>query len=141
MRVVIATEGSEASEEVFAQLRQILPSPAVLSEIFVVTVAEPGPMAGLDLLGGLPGAGAGGSGRADLALDKARKALGPLADKAYFRKLSGPPGAEIVRFAREIGCQLLVVGSRNLHGIDRMVMGSVSSHVVANAPCSVLVIK
>lgn len=139
MRVVIATEGSEASEEVFAQLRRILPSPAVLSEIFVVTVSEPGPMAGLDLLGALPDQA--GMDQADLALDKARKALGPLADKAYFRKLAGPPGAEIVRFAREIGCQLLVVGSRNRHGIDRMVMGSVSSHVVTNAPCSVLVIK
>jgi nucleotide-binding universal stress UspA family protein len=34
-----------------------------------------------------------------------------------------------------------VIGSRGLTGLQRILEGSVSSQVVADAPCSVLVIK
>lgn len=140
MRVMIATQGSEACEEIFHQLRQIVGSPAVLSEIIVVTVIDSANPA-LEMLGAaLPATNAGAE-EAQRTLDRARQLLGPMGDKAYFRTLNGPPGPEIVRFAREIGAQLLVAGSRTRHGLDRLVMGSVSAHIVANAHCSVLVIK
>ncbi|MBC7544721.1 MAG: universal stress protein [Candidatus Sericytochromatia bacterium] len=140
MRIMIATHGSEACEDIFHQLKLILVTPAALSEVVVVTVIDQGDSAMQALSGILP-TDTRGVEDAQQTLDRARQLLGPLADKAYFRQLSGTPGVEIVRFAREVGAQLLVVGSRTRHGLDRLVMGSVSAHVVANAPCSVQVVK
>ena len=36
---------------------------------------------------------------------------------------------------------LLVVGARSRTGVTKLMLGSVSSHVVIHAPCSVLVVK
>jgi nucleotide-binding universal stress UspA family protein len=51
----------------------------------------------------------------------------------------GMPTAEILRVAEEGGYNLLVVGSRGLGRLGRLLLGSVSSEVVANAPCAVIV--
>ena len=40
-----------------------------------------------------------------------------------------------------VGARLLVVGSRGLHGVSRMLLGSVSHTVVMHAPCPVLVAR
>ena len=40
-----------------------------------------------------------------------------------------------------VGARLLVVGSRGLHGVTRMLLGSVSHTVVMHAPCPVLVVR
>jgi nucleotide-binding universal stress UspA family protein len=53
----------------------------------------------------------------------------------------GPPAEVICRRAAEIGADLVVVGSRGLGGIDRLILGSVSRAVVGCAPCSVLVVR
>ena len=53
----------------------------------------------------------------------------------------GDPSAEIVRLAHIHKAGLIVIGSRGLTGLQRILEGSVSSQVVAEAPCSVLVVK
>ncbi len=53
----------------------------------------------------------------------------------------GDAGRAIVEKAREIGADLVVVGSRGLSGVTSFLMGSVSTHVVHAAPCSVLVVR
>jgi nucleotide-binding universal stress UspA family protein len=55
--------------------------------------------------------------------------------------LTGEPATEIVRLANIHHCQLILIGSRGLVGIDRIIQGSVSSQVVEEAICSVLVVK
>lgn len=55
--------------------------------------------------------------------------------------VSGDPAEEIVRLANIYQADLILIGNRGLTGIKRIVEGSVSSQVVADAPCSVLVIK
>jgi nucleotide-binding universal stress UspA family protein len=47
----------------------------------------------------------------------------------------------IVRIAEERDTDLVVVGSRGLHGVKRFAMGSVSARVAEHAPCSVLVAR
>ena len=54
---------------------------------------------------------------------------------------SGDPAEVICRRAAELGVDLVVVGSRKLGGIDRLLLGSVSSAVMRCAPCSVLVVR
>ncbi len=55
--------------------------------------------------------------------------------------VSGDPAEEIVRLANIYHADLIVLGSRGLTGMNRILQGSVSSQVVAEAPCSVLVVK
>ena len=53
----------------------------------------------------------------------------------------GDPAEELVRLAKQHRAELIVIGSRGLTGMDRIIKGSVSTQVVEDAPCSVLVIK
>ncbi|MGK7920539.1 MAG: universal stress protein [Trichodesmium sp.] len=53
----------------------------------------------------------------------------------------GEPTQEIVRLSNIYNADLIVIGNRGLKGINRIVQGSVSSQVVAEANCSVLVVK
>lgn len=54
--------------------------------------------------------------------------------------LTGDPAAEIVAWAAATGAQLIVIGSRGLTGVERILQRSVSAAVVADAPCAVLVV-
>lgn len=55
--------------------------------------------------------------------------------------VTGDPAIEIVRLAHIYRANLIVIGTRGLTGLDRILQGSVSSQVVVDAPCSVLVVK
>lgn len=55
--------------------------------------------------------------------------------------VSGDPSEEIIRLANIYNADLIIIGSRGLTGMQRILQGSVSSQIVADAPCSVLVVK
>jgi nucleotide-binding universal stress UspA family protein len=57
------------------------------------------------------------------------------------RVLQGDPRETLVEEATRERTDLVVVGSHGRTGLDRLLMGSVASHVVTHAPCSVLVVK
>jgi nucleotide-binding universal stress UspA family protein len=54
--------------------------------------------------------------------------------------LEGDPGREICRVAVDLGASVIVLGTRGRGGVARFVLGSVSDHVVRNAPCPVLTV-
>lgn len=47
----------------------------------------------------------------------------------------------IVEFATKENVDLIVMGTRGLGGLKKLVLGSVSSGVVSHAPCSVLIVR
>ena len=53
----------------------------------------------------------------------------------------GEVDLEIVALAKELGADLIVMGSRGLGGVRRALMGSVSDSVVRHAHCPVLVVR
>ncbi|MCX7593029.1 MAG: universal stress protein [Fischerella sp.] len=53
----------------------------------------------------------------------------------------GDPAEEIIRLANIYKADLIVIGSRGLTGMNRIVQGSVSGQVVEEAHCSVMVVK
>ncbi|MBN3886465.1 MAG: universal stress protein [Nostoc sp. JL34] len=55
--------------------------------------------------------------------------------------VTGDPAEEIIRLANIYKTDLIIIGSRGLIGMKRIVQGSVSSQVVEEANCSVLVVK
>ncbi|MBI4362673.1 MAG: universal stress protein [Euryarchaeota archaeon] len=59
----------------------------------------------------------------------------------HTRLLEGHVATELVKYAEESNADLLVVGHRGLSNMARFLLGSVSNAVVAQAKCSVLVVK
>lgn len=57
------------------------------------------------------------------------------------RVLTGAAAAEIVRFARESRCDLIVIGTHGRTGVRHLVLGSVAERVVREADCPVLVVR
>ena len=57
----------------------------------------------------------------------------------HFRR--GSPDAVIAEAARQIGCQLIVMGTRGMSGLSHVLLGSVAERTLRAAPCSVLCVK
>jgi nucleotide-binding universal stress UspA family protein len=55
--------------------------------------------------------------------------------------VAGDPAEEIIRLANIYKADLIIIGNRGLTGVKRILEGSVSSQVVSEANCSVLVVK
>lgn len=70
-----------------------------------------------------------------------RKVGGRLGITPGMNVREGNPGREISLFAEDRGCDLVVMGSLGLTGIDRFLMGSTAERVVADALCPVLVVR
>jgi nucleotide-binding universal stress UspA family protein len=54
---------------------------------------------------------------------------------------TGEPGPTICDVATEVGADLIVVGTHGHGWIKRVLIGSVSTHVLHHAPCPVLVVR
>jgi nucleotide-binding universal stress UspA family protein len=54
---------------------------------------------------------------------------------------SGKPHRELLRIARDRGCDLIVLGIHGRNPIDRMFFGSTAEPVVRHAPCPVLTVR
>jgi nucleotide-binding universal stress UspA family protein len=61
--------------------------------------------------------------------------------KIEHRLAEGDPAREILRVARETGCDLIVMGTHGWTGLGRLLMGSVAEQVVRKATCPVLTVK
>ena len=60
---------------------------------------------------------------------------------AEFLVWEGEPGSSIAAAAEAEHADLVVVGTRGRSGAERMLLGSVSDHVVRHAECPVLVVR
>ena len=61
--------------------------------------------------------------------------------KVHGSVVEGNPPDVILAVASEEKADLIVVGRRGMRGIERFLMGGVSSKVIDNADCDVLVVK
>jgi len=53
----------------------------------------------------------------------------------------GSPAKEIVRYATEHDCDLIVMGTHGRSGVDRLLLGSVAERVVRSSPVPVLTVR
>jgi nucleotide-binding universal stress UspA family protein len=74
-------------------------------------------------------------------LDEVREILAEAGVNAEVISTIGNPAEEILNTADARGVDLIVVGRRGLHTIERFLLGSVADRVVQHAACDVLVVK
>jgi nucleotide-binding universal stress UspA family protein len=59
----------------------------------------------------------------------------------YYGVLQGEPKDLLVRSAANWPAEVVVMGSHGRRGLSRLVLGSVSDHMAANAPCAVEIVR
>ena len=136
-RLLLATDLSEASSA--ATEEAFLLAGRVGASLLVVSVIDPGSLL-------LPG------GRFRARVDQVREhrevAAQALVERGRehgvavsFLVWTGDPGDMIVSAAEAERADMIVVGSHGRGAVGRLFLGSVSEHVVRNAPCPVLVVR
>jgi nucleotide-binding universal stress UspA family protein len=140
---VLCTDGSElANRAIAAGLSLLRPGPRAVV-VTVVELADPTLVTGAGMAGGtmspeqfdeLEGRLAS---EGEAIVNEAAAELG--STDVEVRVLRGEPKSVLCEFAREIGADALVIGSRGRGGVKRALLGSVSDFVVRNAPCPVVV--
>lgn len=78
--------------------------------------------------------------KAEDTLHAARNVIDELINVEYVI-LKGNPKSELNKFAENNDIDLIVVGKSGISGIGKLLLGSVSEHVMKKADCSVLVVK
>jgi nucleotide-binding universal stress UspA family protein len=76
---------------------------------------------------------------ANALLRSAADALG--LDHAQTLVLRGDPARALCELAEERHADAIVLGTRGRGGVKRALLGSVSDHVVRNAPCPVVITR
>jgi len=143
MRYIIATDGSEASLKAAGFLvEHSCPGPD--DEVFVIYVfpLPPDPECFSGIVS-LPN---------DASDDRVTEVAAPILTKTLEILqgvessvneviLVGNPAMEIVRFAMNLGVDLIVAGTRGRSPLKELYLGSVSSSLTHRAPCSVLIVR
>lgn len=135
-KILVALDGSDLSEQVITTLKQFHLQPemtVVLAHVIVNSGADP------DIAVDRPQADTETISHQQLEKLQSYQALLPC--KSELELVMGEPAEEIIRLANIHHVDLIVIGSRGLTGIKRILQGSVSSQVVEEAPCSVFVVK
>jgi len=79
--------------------------------------------------------------------EEAKKIMGRIRTKTIGLKpvktivKQGDPATEVLEAAKKMKADLIVTGSHGRHGAQKFLLGSVSSKIVDNSPCAVLVVK
>jgi nucleotide-binding universal stress UspA family protein len=144
-KVLIATDGSDFS---IAAARRALELLSPDHSFTILTVGASGmPVSGLadpEGLGAIPDLTTADEIQDQLereAADAAERTREALGIEARVRVERGDARAEICRIAEEGGYDLVVLGSHGWGILHRVMMGSVSHHVLHHAHCAVLVVR
>jgi nucleotide-binding universal stress UspA family protein len=135
----VAVDLSEPSREALEQAADL--ARALGANLTVVHVVAPPPVVATDLLAAPGGVAEGAAHEDEEALETWRGDAEVRAGRPVrAHLLVGEPAKEIVRIAREEGCDLIVVGTHGRTGLRRVLLGSVAAAVVRAASCAVLVV-
>ena len=133
MKIVVGYDGSDAAKRALERVVAVAPDK---SEVVVVAVAEPYPRSGITIPANLDPEE---NMRRREDLDEARSFLAKRGIQAETLQERGDPGEVLVEASKD--ADLVIVGSRGLDRLEQIVLGSVSSKVVHEAACDVLVVR
>lgn len=146
MKILLAVDGSAASEEAIAEIIN-RPWPEQ-TQLKVITAFETPIMVGMEPWAAGPmyfdelvkAASSAANTVLENTLTKLRSAVGTKL-KITGEVIQGSPKQVIVEEAEDWGADLIVMGSRGLGAWNRLLLGSVSNAVVHHAKCSVEIVR
>ena len=143
-KILVAVDGSGPS--LLAADKAIYLAQKHGAELIVLYIVSPNVRYGY----GYPGDGVFLKESVDVAMENGRKCVDEVKQKASGKTINVQTevilGAssivkEIVEYAEEHDVDLIVIGSRGLSGIKKMLLGSTASGMVTYAHCPVMVVK
>ncbi|TCV96831.1 universal stress protein [Biostraticola tofi] len=146
--ILLSTDGSDVAQQGIDQGLSL--AQKLGAKVTIITVTEQlhtyaGPAGGA---GWIPAPDemvayeAGRKEAAERVLAKAKAAAGRLGVEAQtIHRPDALPAEAIIATARERGCNLIVMSSHGRRGLDRLLLGSQTSEVLAQSPIPVLVIR
>jgi nucleotide-binding universal stress UspA family protein len=145
-KILVAVDGSTASAKGLREALRL--AKAEGARLFILHVVDEYPaFATLDgMMAGAPGAdlvpALREGGKRVLARAKTTAEKAGVPAKAVLREmLSGPAAYPIVREARKLGADLIVLGTHGRRGVRRLVLGSDAEQVVRTASVPVLLVR
>ena len=138
-KILVAFDGSEQSYKAFDFALELTKlCPGAIPNILVVSVAQPPEPA--DIV------------EVDAVIDSATQhyegLFRGLREKAKEKNIEiktevlvGHPADQIVKYAKENECDMVVLGQTGKSRIEKWLLGSVSKRVSTYAPCSVMIVK
>jgi nucleotide-binding universal stress UspA family protein len=142
LTVLLCTDGSELAGSALADGLAVVGPPDRVVVATVVEPADPTLVLGTGLTGGVMSP-TEAQRQQDEVLASAQSLLETtcaslgLSD-AETTILAGTPGPVLCELAASLPASVIVMGTRGIGGLRRAVLGSVSDHVVRNAPCPVV---
>ena len=142
-RILVPTDGSPISSAAADGAIQL--ARACGSELIAFSVATPHAYSGGAVGGLVSGAGP----QVDLLLEQAERLAAGVAERAQaagvpcttLTTYSLSPGEAIVDAARDRNCDLIVMGSHGIRGLTRLIVSSVTQHVLAYSEVPVTVFR
>ena len=139
--IIVAVDGSDAAIHAAREGLALVSGSVLIAT--AIEPSDPGLVVGTGFAGGVMSAeefeeferAAVEAGRKDAA--DAARVLGITDPEIVV--LRGSPGPSLCDLAAERSARAIVMGSRGRGGIKRALLGSVSDHVVRNAPCPVVI--
>jgi nucleotide-binding universal stress UspA family protein len=136
-KIVIATDGSE--KNLSAVIESVMIARVSGAKLYIVYVIDTKPLTTGVIEESYAGMYDSLREEGEQALEQAKELAGDLDADTFL--LTGKPAAEIIRFAKEQGADLLVVGTQGKSGLGKLILGSVAESIIRTAPCSVLVVR
>lgn len=135
--ILVALDSSELSKRIMQTLTLLDPQPpakVILARVISLAESNPDrpadqPHLGLEV------------GLYRQVEDQLQHCQATLSCPSQLEIVTGEPAEEIIRLANIHQATLIIMGSRGLTGMKRILQRSVSSQVVEEASCSVLVVK
>jgi nucleotide-binding universal stress UspA family protein len=137
MKIVVGYDGSDPAKRALQRAADLA---ADGDKIVVVAAAEAHVSSGArsGIMGGAHSDPSEFQQRGD-HLEEAQRLLSELGHDTEPVEAQGDPGSSIVEAAKD--ADMIIVGSRGLNPVQRILLGSVSSKVVHRAACDVLVVR
>jgi len=138
-RILVPTDGSEATLEAVQQAVDLAAEHgATIHALYVVNSAS---FAGLPMDSSWENVSAMLSEEGSTALDDVEAIADEHGVDVERELADGNPAREIVRYAEDEDCDLVVMGTHGRGGIDRLLLGSVAEKVVRSSTVPVLTVR
>lgn len=135
--ILLPTDGSEGMSPVIEHARELADIHG--ATLHVLYVANTAALSDLPLESSWEGVNSALHQQGKQAIEAAREQTGDISTNATV--VDGSPSKEIIAYAEDTNCDLIVMGTHGRSGVDRLLLGSVAGRVVRSADIPVMTIR